>query len=586
MRALPIAALLLLAACANNGGPGQADFPSNAGVTAFHNGSPEAALQIDDAILVRDPRNVRALLSRGDAQTALQQPDRAAESYSDALRADPHSALARIGLGRLRLADDPSAAEAWFLEASHADPHNAVAWNDLGIARDLLGRHQDAQAAYRQAIGLDASMHGAQVNLALSLAMAGRADGTAPTARIVASTPATLPEPLGSALPAQATVATMLAAPLAITAEASPAPTGDPPQIVLSATADAWMQVRDKSGQVLLSRTLHPGESWSAPARAQLVLTTGNAGGTDIRLAGVAMASLGPSGAVRRNIPLDSEFLMAGKSPAASRQVAAASAGSPVALPAAPTAPSPSDGRAFAGAASGSAPPAATLAVSDAAPAPRRATDTAALSKPVASASSTQAAAKAPATPAVAGSRIAASATADATRSGDLGFLASVLSPGMHALTVGVDGVTDTAAPIWPGDRVDLILTQEMSSDTAPAGHRVTTSMVLPKVRVIAIDQQGAQGASPENSQKPARSVTFEVNRDQAERVSVATRLGRLWLAARPAGAAHQPADPNLASSTMWASEAVAVPGHAATPGDNHVVRVFPGAADSKEFRF
>jgi Flp pilus assembly protein CpaB len=384
----------------------------------------------------------------------------------------------------------------------------------------------------------------------------------------------------------------MLAAPLAITAEASPAPTGDPPQIVLSATADAWMQVRDKSGQVLLSRTLHPGESWSVPARPQLVLTTGNAGGTDIRLAGVAMASLGPSGAVRRNIPLDPEFLMAGKSPAASRQVAAASAGSPVALPAAPTAPSPSDGRAFAGAASGSAPPAATLAVSDAAPAPRRATDTAALSKPVASASSTQAAAKAPATPAVAGSRIAASATADATRSGDLGFLASVLSPGMHALTVGVDGVTDTAAPIWPGDRVDLILKQEMSGettlsgDTTPPGHRVTTSMVLPKVRVIAIDQQVAQGASPQNSQKPARTVTFEVNRDQAERVSVATRLGRLWLAARPADAAHQAADPNLAPPTMWASEAVAVPGHAATPGDNHVVRVFPGAADSKEFHF
>jgi Flp pilus assembly protein CpaB len=110
--------------------------------------------------------------------------------------------------------------------------------------------------------------------------------------------------------------------------------------------------------------------------------------------------------------------------------------------------------------------------------------------------------------------------------------------------------------------------------------------MVLPKVRVIAIDQQLVQGATPQNAQKPARRVTVEVNRDQAERVSVATRLGGLWLAARPADTAHQPPDPHLAPPTVWASEDVAVPGHAATPDANHVVRVFPGAADSKEFHF
>ena len=64
-----------------------------------------------------------------------------------------------------------------------------MALNDLGIARDLLGRHQDAQAAYRQAIGLEASMSGAQVNLALSLAMSGRADDAAPLLRPLASAP-------------------------------------------------------------------------------------------------------------------------------------------------------------------------------------------------------------------------------------------------------------------------------------------------------------------------------------------------------------------------------------------------------------
>jgi Flp pilus assembly protein TadD len=189
MRALPIAALLLLAACAN-GGNHQADIPGvNVADAALRGGSPQVAIRIDDAILEKDPRNVAALLNRGDAQTALQQSDAAAQSYTEALRADPDSIPARIGLGRLRLADDPAAAEALFAEVVRRAPRNAVALNDLGIARDLLGRHQEAQAAYRQTIGIDPSMNGARVNLALSLAMVGRADDAAPMLRPLASAP-------------------------------------------------------------------------------------------------------------------------------------------------------------------------------------------------------------------------------------------------------------------------------------------------------------------------------------------------------------------------------------------------------------
>ena len=39
--------------------------------------------------------------------------------------------------------------------------------------------------------------------------------------------------------------------------------------------------VRDRAGPVLLNRTLHPGETWEVPAKPNLLLTTGNAGGTD-----------------------------------------------------------------------------------------------------------------------------------------------------------------------------------------------------------------------------------------------------------------------------------------------------------------
>jgi Flp pilus assembly protein TadD len=184
-------ALLLLAACASSADPGNMGDQPGIGVAeaALHSGAAPLAMRIDDGILAKDPHNVAALINRGDAQTAQQQFDAAAESYTTALHFDAKSVQARIGLARLHLADDPHAAETLFLEALQRDPRNAVALNDLGIARDLLGHHAEAQAAYRQAIGIDATMHGAQVNLALSLAMAGRAEDAVPMLRPLADAP-------------------------------------------------------------------------------------------------------------------------------------------------------------------------------------------------------------------------------------------------------------------------------------------------------------------------------------------------------------------------------------------------------------
>ena len=98
-----------------------------------------------------------------------------------------------------------------------------------------------------------------------------------------------------------------------------PVPAGQSGQsrIVLRASADAWVQVRDRAGPVLLNRTLHPGETWEVPAKPNLLLTTGNAGGTDLVVDGVTIPSLGGSGAVRRDVPLDPDLIRDGKLPAA-----------------------------------------------------------------------------------------------------------------------------------------------------------------------------------------------------------------------------------------------------------------------------
>ena len=82
---------------------------------------------------------------------------------------------------------------------------------------------------------------------------------------------------------------------------------------MVRASADSWIQVRDRAGQVLFSHILHAGESWPVPAGGNLLLTTGNAGGTELVLDGVLTASLGNPGVVRRDLPLDIDAVRGGR---------------------------------------------------------------------------------------------------------------------------------------------------------------------------------------------------------------------------------------------------------------------------------
>ena len=50
---------------------------------------------------------------------------------------------------------------------------------------------------------------------------------------------------------------------------------------------------------------------------------------------------------------------------------------------------------------------------------------------------------------------------------GQDGFLAAVLRPGLRAVSVAVDAVSGNAGHIFPGDRVDLLLTQQIERGAA-----------------------------------------------------------------------------------------------------------------------
>ena len=171
----------------------------------------------------------------------------------------------------------------------------------------------------------------------------------------------------------------------------------------------------------------------------------------------------------------------------------------------------------------------------------------------------------------------------DLLRPGDHGFLAAVLRPGMRATTVGVDAVSGTAGLIWPGDHVDVILTQVNDDHALPAAHRASAEAVLGDVRVIAIDQQlmqGAAGTSPEPGS--THTVTLEVTAVQAERVTLAERLGHLSLSVRAADAA--PDVQGATPPTTWGGDVSPALNQGATAG--HIVRVYQGTADAKEMRF
>jgi len=126
--------------------------------------------------------------------------------------------------------------------------------------------------------------------------------------------------------------------------------------------------------------------------------------------------------------------------------------------------------------------------------------------------------------------------TGDVLRPRDRGFLAAVLASGARAISVGVDAISGDGGLIWPGDRVDVILTQELDQKDAPLAKRFVSETVLSDVRVVAVDQSIAQGAVANGDNatgKIARTVTLEVSPEQAERAALAERLGKVILAIR-----------------------------------------------------
>ena len=94
--------------------------------------------------------------------------------------------------------------------------------------------------------------------------------------------------------------------------QAEAAAEGQAGKIVVRARLESWIQVTNEKKDVVFSRVLRSGETYTVPEEKGLMLTTGNAGGIEILVNGKKLKSLGTVGLVKRDIPLDAKKLRDG----------------------------------------------------------------------------------------------------------------------------------------------------------------------------------------------------------------------------------------------------------------------------------
>jgi pilus assembly protein CpaB len=119
-------------------------------------------------------------------------------------------------------------------------------------------------------------------------------------------------------------------------------------------------------------------------------------------------------------------------------------------------------------------------------------------------------------------------------RPGERGFLAAALGPGMRAVTVAVSTTSGVAGFVFPGDRVDIVLTQEVTGGEGSGPPLRVSETVIRNIRVLAVDQRiNARDAEGNQVVRSTSTVTFEATPKLAEKIAVAQTLGQLSLSLR-----------------------------------------------------
>jgi pilus assembly protein CpaB len=117
---------------------------------------------------------------------------------------------------------------------------------------------------------------------------------------------------------------------------------------------------------------------------------------------------------------------------------------------------------------------------------------------------------------------------------GDRGFLAAALGPGMRAITVPVTAQAGVAGFVFPGDRIDLVLTQSVPGGGDGPPLKVAET-IMHNMRVLATDQRtdNTTGEDGKTVVRTFSNVTLEATPKIAEQIAVAQTLGSISLSLR-----------------------------------------------------
>ncbi|MFW2852888.1 Flp pilus assembly protein CpaB [Sphingomonas sp. TX0543] len=135
---------------------------------------------------------------------------------------------------------------------------------------------------------------------------------------------------------------------------------------------------------------------------------------------------------------------------------------------------------------------------------------------------------------------------------GDRGFLAAALGPGMRAVTVPVSTQTSVAGFIFPGDRIDLLLTQTVTGGGDGPPLR-TSETIMRNLRVLATDQRTTDEKDEKGNTivHTFSTVTIEATPKIAEEIAVAQTVGSLSLSLRSIADNQAQLDSAIASGAV-----------------------------------
>ncbi|MFO1242792.1 MAG: Flp pilus assembly protein CpaB [Rickettsiales bacterium] len=119
----------------------------------------------------------------------------------------------------------------------------------------------------------------------------------------------------------------------------------------------------------------------------------------------------------------------------------------------------------------------------------------------------------------------------------DPGFLAAALPSGKKVVTISTDGVAGVSGFIFPGDRVDVMVTHDIPDENAdpekdPNKIEKVTETLLSNIKVLAVDQRAAGGPGKEDNKVPT-TISLEATLEDSQKLRLAQETGYLSLMLR-----------------------------------------------------